>query len=80
MPETLKIGIPTADEEKLARPGQPEYGINRLSGGRLTTLGGGVPIIYKKKVVGAVGCSSETVDQDATVAKAGVVALLKNLR
>lgn len=74
------LGIPTADEGKLAQPGQPEYGINTLSGGRLTILGGGIPIIYKKKVVGAVGCSSGTVDQDATVAEAGVVALLKNLK
>jgi uncharacterized protein GlcG (DUF336 family) len=73
------LGIPTADEGKLAQPGQPEYGINTLSGGRITILGGGVPIIYKNKVVGAIGCSSGTVDQDSTVAEAGVAAILKNL-
>lgn len=74
------LGIPTADEGKLAQPGQPEYGINTLSGGRIAILGGGVPIIHKKKVVGAIGCSSGTVDQDATVAEAGVAVLLKNLK
>ena len=73
------LGIPTADEGKLAQPGQPEYGVNTLSGGRIVILGGGVPIIHKKKVVGAIGCSSGTVDQDTTVAEAGVAALLKNL-
>jgi uncharacterized protein GlcG (DUF336 family) len=73
------LGISTADEGKLAQPGQPEYGINTLSGGRIAILGGGVPIIYKKKVVGAIGCSSGTVVQDATVAEAGAAAVLKTL-
>jgi uncharacterized protein GlcG (DUF336 family) len=73
------LGIPTADEGKLAQPGQPEYGINTLSGGRIAILGGGVPIIHRKKVIGAIGCSSGTVDQDASVAEAGVTAILNTL-
>ena len=74
------LGIPTANEGRLAQPGQPEYGINTLSGGRLAILGGGIPITHKKRVVGAIGCSSGTVDQDATVADAGAAALLKSLK
>jgi uncharacterized protein GlcG (DUF336 family) len=73
------LGIATADEAKMAQPGQPEYGINTLSGGRITILAGGIPIIYKKAILGAVGCSSGTVDQDAAVAEAGVRAILNKL-
>jgi uncharacterized protein GlcG (DUF336 family) len=73
------LGVPTADEGKLAQPGQPDYGANTLCGGRIVILGGGVPIIFKNAVVGAVGCSSGTVDQDTAVAEAGVAALIKKL-
>ena len=73
------LGSPTADMGKLAQLGQPEYGLNTIAGGRVVIIGGGVPIIHDKKIVGAVGCSSGTVDQDAAVAQTGVDALLKRL-
>ena len=71
------LGCRTADEGKLAQPGQPDYGANTLCGGRICILGGGVPIVFKNTVVGAVGCSSGTVDQDISVSEAGVAALVK---
>jgi uncharacterized protein GlcG (DUF336 family) len=67
------LGISTADEGKLAQPSQPEYGVNTIAGRRYVILGRGVSIIHEKKIVGAVGCSSGTVDQNAAVAQAGVV-------
>lgn len=73
------LGVPTADEGKLAQPGQPDYGANTLCGGRIVILGGGVPIIFEKTVVGAVGCSSGTVDQDSSVSEAGVGTLISRL-
>ena len=42
-------------------------------------LGGGLPIKFKNITVGAVGCSSGTVEQDTAVAEAGVAALTKKL-
>jgi uncharacterized protein GlcG (DUF336 family) len=42
-------------------------------------LAGGIPIIHKKSILGAVGCSSGTVDQDTAAAKAGVSAILNEL-
>ena len=38
-------------------------------------LAGGVPIVVDGKVLGAVGCSGMTADQDAVAAQAGVDAL-----
>jgi glc operon protein GlcG len=50
------------------------------SGGKLTTLKGGVPILVNDQVIGAVGVGGGTGEQDAEVAKAGIQALLDDLR
>jgi uncharacterized protein GlcG (DUF336 family) len=73
------FGFATGDEGKLAQPGQPDYGANTLCGGRVVIIAGGVPIIHKGAVLGAIGCSSGTPDQDSIVAQAGVAALIKTL-
>lgn len=49
------------------------------SGGKLTTLKGGVPIVVGNQVIGAVGVGGGTGEQDTEVAKAGVRALLDRL-
>ncbi len=45
------------------------------TGGQLTNLKGGVPIVLEGDVVGAVGVGSGTGSQDVEVAKAGIAAL-----
>jgi glc operon protein GlcG len=45
------------------------------TGGRLTHLKAGVPIVVDDEVVGAVGVSSGTGDQDLEVALAGIAVL-----
>lgn len=49
------------------------------SGGKITALKGGVPIVIDGQVVGAVGVGGGTGEQDAEVAKAGIQALLDGL-
>lgn len=49
------------------------------SGGKLTTLKGGVPIEIDGQIVGGVGVGGGSGDQDLAVAKAGVQALLDQL-
>lgn len=73
------LGIPTAEEGRMAQPGESEYGANSLCGGRIVILAGGIPIKFKNITLGAVGCSSGTVDQDTAVAEAGVADLAKKL-
>ena len=46
-----------------------------LSAPLLTALEGGVPILVEGQVIGAVGVSGVKAEQDAQVAKAGIVAL-----
>jgi glc operon protein GlcG len=49
------------------------------SGGKVTSLKGGVPVIVDGQVIGGVGVGGGTGDQDAEVAKAGIQSLLDAL-
>lgn len=53
--------------------------IQNASEGRITTLKGGIPIVIDGQVIGAIGVGGGTGEQDATVARAGVQALLDEL-
>jgi glc operon protein GlcG len=50
-----------------------------VSGGKFTTLYGGVPIVVEGQVVGAVGVGGATGEQDAEIAAAGVKTLAEAL-
>lgn len=49
-------------------------------GGKVTTLKGGVPVVVDGQVIGGVGVGGGTGEQDAEVAKAGIQALLDELK
>lgn len=55
----------------LAQPGQPLYGIETTQGGRIVIFGGGYALIADGKVIGAIGVSGGSVDEDMTVAPPG---------
>ncbi|MCA9143055.1 MAG: heme-binding protein [Planctomycetaceae bacterium] len=48
-----------------------------VSGGKFTTLKGGLPIMYNDQVIGAIGVGGATGEQDAEVAATGVAELSK---
>jgi glc operon protein GlcG len=50
------------------------------AGGKITTLKGGVPVIVDNQVIGAVGVGGGSGEQDTEVARAGIEALLAELR
>ena len=66
--------MPTKDLAPLAQPGGPLYGIEASNRGRLIVFAGGIPLRSGDRVVGAVGVSGGTVEQDQEVAEAGVTA------
>jgi uncharacterized protein GlcG (DUF336 family) len=45
------------------------------SGNSVTNIGGGLPLVVEGQVIGAIGVSSGTVEEDTLVAKAGLAAL-----
>lgn len=71
---------PTSVYKENVWPGGPAFGIGNSNGGRFTTIAGGVPIVKDGIVVGAIGCSTGTPNQDEDVAKRGVEAVEKEFR
>ena len=60
---------------KLAQPGEPLFGIQESNSGKVVIFGGGVPVMFRGNIIGAVGASAGTVEQDIAVAEAAVAAL-----
>lgn len=60
----------------LAQSGRPLFGIQESNYGRVVIFGGGVPIVSGEEILGAVGASAGTVEQDIEVAQAAVGALI----
>lgn len=60
---------------QLSQPGGPLYGIEHSNGG-LISFPGGIPILNSSgAVIGAIGVSGSTVENDHAVAEAGVAAV-----
>ncbi len=67
--------MPTGEIGKLSQPGGPLYNIEHSNGG-LITFPGGLPIKNGDgEIIGAIGVSGSSVENDHTVAQAGVDAL-----
>lgn len=68
------LKMPTHEAAKLAVPGQPLFGLNTTDGCRLVVFGGGFPIVEDGTIVGGLGVSGGSVDEDMLVAQAGLAA------
>lgn len=66
---------PTSFLASLAQPGAPLFGIQNTNHGRVVIFGGGVPVMRNGVIVGAVGASSGTLEQDIAVAEAAAADL-----
>ncbi|MFE5855464.1 heme-binding protein [Streptomyces sp. NPDC056500] len=63
--------------EALGRDGQPAgplYGVANTHQGRVVVFAGGIPLVHEGQVVGAIGVSGGTIEEDRTVAEAAVAA------
>jgi len=65
----------TQDLAKMAQSGKPLFGINSTNHERVVIFAGGMPVKDGDTVIGAVGASGGTVDQDQQVVEAAVGAL-----
>jgi uncharacterized protein GlcG (DUF336 family) len=66
--------ISTKDLADNSQPTQQFFGIHTTNGGKVAIFAGGVPLSRDGQVVGAVGVSGGSGEQDQTVAEAGAAA------
>ncbi|MDY7013693.1 MAG: heme-binding protein [Cyanobacteriota bacterium] len=66
--------ITTADLGNNSNPGQQFYGIHASNQGKIMIFAGGIPLKRNGQVVGAIGASGGSGEQDQTVAEAGAAA------
>jgi uncharacterized protein GlcG (DUF336 family) len=67
--------VSTKDLAKFSQSGGPFFGIHASNEGRVMIFAGGVPLRRAGKVVGAIGVSGGSGEQDHAVAEAGAAAL-----
>ena len=67
--------IATRDLGKLSQPGEDFFGIHASNDGRVMIFAGGIPLKRDGRVVGAIGVSGGTADQDEAVGAAGLAEL-----
>ncbi|EOS27301.1 ATP:cob(I)alamin adenosyltransferase [Lachnospiraceae bacterium 3-1] len=61
--------MPTHELGQAARPDGPLYGIENAAPGKIILFGGGFPYIVDGQVVGGIGVSGGTVEQDMEIAR-----------
>ena len=66
--------MPTKELGKASQPGESLFGIHASNNGKIIIFAGGIPLKENDKVVGAIGVSGSSVEQDQEVAEAGVAA------
>ena len=76
----LPPGLSTSPQKDLAsksQPGEPHYGIQESNEGKVIIFAGGIPLKNDGRIVGAIGVSGGTVEQDQEVVEAGAKAFYR---
>jgi len=68
------LRMSTREAGRLALPGEALYGIQHTHSGKIILFGGGIPLCLGGQVVGGIGVSGGTVEEDELVAEAAVKA------
>ena len=66
------VKIPTHELAKVARPGQPLFGIHTTDHGRIVIFGGGFPLQQDNEIIGGIGVSGGSMEEDVLCAEAAV--------
>jgi uncharacterized protein GlcG (DUF336 family) len=64
--------MPTDDLARITQSGEQGFGLNTTNDCKVVIFGGGIPIKRDGVVIGAVGASGGSVEQDVAVARAAV--------
>ena len=72
---SVALKMPTGSLAPASQPGQPLFGIHNADGGRIVIFGGGFPIKQGDEIIGGIGVSGGSVEDDILCAEAGLEAL-----
>lgn len=73
----VALKMPTHELAPLAQSGQPLFGIHNADGGRIVIFGGGYPLKVQGKLVGGIGVSGGSVEDDMVCAQEALALLAK---
>ncbi len=68
---SVAFQMPTAELAKLAAPGGSLYGIQNTNEGKIVIFGGGEPLYVDGVMIGAIGVSGGTAEQDTKLGAYG---------
>jgi uncharacterized protein GlcG (DUF336 family) len=68
----VAVKMPTHELAKIAQPGTPLFGIQNTEGGRIVIFGGGFPLERNHVMIGGIGVSGGSVEDDMLCAEAAV--------
>ena len=77
---SVAVKMSTMELSKIAQPGQTFYGDDKLDGGKIIIFGGGIPLKVDGKIVGGLGISGGTGEQDHDLAVFGEAAFQELIR
>ena len=67
----VALKMSTSTLKPMAEPGGSLYGIQFTNGGRIVIFGGGEPLTVNRKVIGGLGVSGGSEEQDTALARLG---------
>lgn len=65
----VAVKMSTMELSKLAQPGQTFYGVDKMADGKIVIFGGGVPLVYNGIIIGGLGISGGTGEEDHSLAE-----------
>lgn len=77
---SVAVKMSTMELSKLAQPGGTFYGVDKLDNGRIVIFGGGIPLKDGDRIVGGLGISGGTGEQDHELAVFGELAFQELLK
>ena len=66
---SVAVKMSTMELSKLAQPGGTFYGVDKMDGGKIVIFGGGVPLKSGDTIIGGLGISGGTGEEDHSLAE-----------
>lgn len=68
----VAVKMSTIELNQIAQPGGTFYGVDKMDNGKITLIGGGIPLKIEGRLIGGLGISGGTGEQDHAVAEYGL--------